>query len=166
MALKIKFKRQTPIPAEYMGGFADRPSMRTSREALEFLRTEKVPRESWPVSGIVALFIEGYETRFRRKVTSMGGNFFAEVVVAVAQLVIRVGAKDASDSVEAVFSDQLKWVTSSHHKFLLNENNYAKFIIPAMAAIDEKRVGRARAAGEQAEFTRDNSGEGCEEIDF
>lgn len=147
----MKFKRDKAVPETYSVGFQDRPSHSLALESLEWFEREGIPRERWTTAGLVGLFIRGYQDRFKRKLATLGSAFFVEVVVNLATLVTRVGMKDAVDAVEAVFGSDLKWVTSSHHKFLLNEANYAKYVVPAMARTEEAK----KPAGEQAEFRVD-----------
>lgn len=164
MPVRLKFKREKSVPSEYTLGFQDRPSHGLAVEAYDWMVRENIPRPSWPVSALVGLFITGYQNRFKRKISTLGSSFFVEVVTNLATLVIRVGMGDAADATEAVFSEHLRWVTSSHHKFLLNESNYARFIVPAMDKIAMSR----RPRGEQAEFTGDraNGDVSVEEIDL
>ena len=168
MTIRVKFSREKNIPEEFSLGFQERPTQGLALEAVSWFEQEKIPRERWTTAGLVGKFILGYQDRFKRKLASIGSAFFVEVVINLATLVTRVGMKDAVDAVEAVFHPRLKWVSSSHHKFLLNENNYARFIIPVMAEIEAERNPTAK--GEQAEFRlksgyNDEVNE-VEEIDF
>ena len=162
MPVKVKFTRGKSVPEAYVSGFQDRPTQALAIEAFRWFKEEGIPRESWSMAGLVGLFIQGYQDRFKRKLSTLGASFFVEVVTNLATLVIRVGMRDAVDAVEAVFSEDLRWVSSSHHKFLLNEANYAKYLIPVMSKLE----GSRRPAGEQSEWTGDSASPGAEEVEF
>lgn len=119
----------------------------------------QIPREEWPVLAIVGLYLREYERRFRRKwrggqVGLAGLYEDVEAFVAAWDVATAIGA------IEVVFSDRMKWVTGDHMRFLQNQSNMTRFVVPLVAEAEEKRVGR----GEQAEWAGARASAGSREV--
>ena len=152
--MRWKFKRTKPDVAvklepgvDWSERFFANPVASNAKRIAE--EVKNLPTGEWPTVAVLGRYIAGYENRFKRAWPA-GPVALRDAIKRIATLVQRDGAEGACAAVDAVFSTHLRWVSGDLLGFLLNETNYVRFVIPAMAKVTETRT---KHAGEQAEWS-------------
>lgn len=116
----------------------------------EYKRVREQPYSEWTLQALFGLYVECYETRYKRA-WPYSSQASRAVVNDLRLLVVREAMDIAAIAVNAVFSHhKLRWITSAHHDMLADKDKYFKFIFPVV--FDEKQLKERK--GEQAEWER------------
>ena len=125
----------------------------TRKGALKYLK-EGRELGGWTMYGILGAYVEAYEKRFHVKFRVIGAEVQG-VLDNLRSLVRFIGVTDSLRAIEAVFT--LKWIVNKHDVFLSNTNNYAVYLVPAIAHAQEA----LKPAGESSEWAGKRSAVPC-----
>lgn len=136
------------------GEFLANPSRATAVNAAMHLRDQ--PVRLWSAAALLGRYMLRYERKYRRPFKG-SREFVMSLHKDINTLIEREGREDVARGIDAVFSDKLKWVTMNHMGFLLNKDNFTKYVVPVMAE-------PTKAAGEQSEWGQRSDDVASEEV--